>query len=84
MTNNNVINDTPPIVCVGASAGGLEAIERFFQNCPKNLGVAYVVIQHLSSHYKSMMDDLINRYTTMPVHMIHTGDVPKKDHIYLI
>jgi two-component system CheB/CheR fusion protein len=74
----------PPIVCVGASAGGLEAIERFFQSCPNDLGASYVVIQHLSSHYKSMMDDLINRYSNMKVKIIKTGDIPLKNQIYLI
>ncbi len=73
-----------PIVCIGASAGGLEAIELFFQNCPSDLGAAYVVIQHLSSHYKSMMDDLVNRYSSMAVKMIESDEVPEANTIYLI
>ncbi|MEE4243793.1 MAG: CheR family methyltransferase, partial [Kangiellaceae bacterium] len=82
--NNKKQNSSPSLVCVGASAGGLEALERFFNNCPNNLGVSYVVIQHLSSNYKSMMDDLINRYTTMPVKMIKAGMALEPDTIYLI
>lgn len=69
---------------MGASAGGLEAIEQFFENCPVDTGAAFVVIQHLSSNYKSMMDDLINRYSSMPVRMIKSKEVPKANHIYLI
>lgn len=73
-----------PVVGIGASAGGLEALERFFKSCPSDLGIAYVVVQHLSTQYKSMMDDLINRYTKMPVHMIEDGMPLKADNIYLI
>lgn len=80
----NTINSNTPVVCIGASAGGLEAIERFFENCPNDLGVSYVVIQHLSSQYKSMMDDLINRYSSMPVEMIRSGVSPVRNTIYLI
>ena len=73
-----------PIICVGASAGGLEAIELFFKSCPGDLGAAYIVIQHLSTQYKSMMDDLINRYSSMQVVMIEQNERPKPNTIYLI
>ena len=36
------------VVCIGASAGGLDALERFFRNCPADTGAAFVVVQHLS------------------------------------
>ncbi len=77
-------NKPVTIVGIGASAGGLEALERFFKNCPPDLDLAYVVVQHLSTQYKSMMDDLINRYTQMPVHMIRDGMEIKSNNIYLI
>ena len=58
------------IVCVGASAGGLEALEKFFNTCPADTGAAFVVVQHLSPDHKSMMSNLLARYTTMPVIMV--------------
>lgn len=72
------------VVGIGASAGGLESLERFFKHCPNNLGVSYVIVQHLSTQYKSMMDDLIHRYTSMPVHMIDDGLELQPNEIYLI
>ena len=72
------------VVGIGASAGGLESLEHFFKNCPDNLNASYIVIQHLSTQYKSMMEDLINRYTSMPVHMIFNDMAIEKNHIYLI
>ncbi|MBK1646320.1 chemotaxis protein CheR [Thiocapsa imhoffii] len=55
------------VVAIGASAGGLDALERFFQSLPTDLGAAYVVIQHLSPDHKSMMANLLSRHTEMPV-----------------
>ncbi len=55
------------VVAVGASAGGLEALEQFFANTPPDTGFAFVVIQHLAPDFKSMMDELLRRYTHMPV-----------------
>jgi len=51
------------IVGVGASAGGLEALERFFQKIPAEPGVAFVVIQHLSPDFKSLMGEVLGRRT---------------------
>ena len=55
----------PPfyIVGVGASAGGLEALEKFFDNMRPDSGMAFVVIQHLSPDFKSLMDELLRRHT---------------------
>ena len=55
------------VVCIGASAGGLDALEKFFKSCPKDMGAAFVVIQHLSPDHKSMMNNLLARHTDMPV-----------------
>tara|TARA_Y100000296_G_C5178178_1_gene261452 strand:+ start:1149 stop:4055 length:2907 start_codon:yes stop_codon:yes gene_type:complete len=74
----------PWIAGIGASAGGLEAIERVFTHCPIDLGVTYVVIQHLSSNYKSMMDDLIHRYTDMPVKMVSNAMPIEPNTVFLI
>ena len=56
-----------PIVGVGASAGGLEAIETFFANMPTDVGMAFVVIQHLSPQHKSILGDILKKDTPMQV-----------------
>lgn len=56
-----------PIVGVGASAGGLEALEQFFSHVPDNIGIAFVVIQHLDPNHKGMMPELLQRTTAMTV-----------------
>lgn len=73
-----------PVVCIGASAGGLEALQEFFQNMPPNPGAAFVIIQHLSPDYKSLMDELLARYTHMKIHRVEDGMPVEKDHLYLI
>ncbi len=55
------------VVGIGASAGGLDALERLFHGLPSDTGAAFVVVQHLSPDHKSMMDNLLARYTAMPV-----------------
>jgi two-component system, chemotaxis family, CheB/CheR fusion protein len=72
------------IVGIGASAGGLEAIEAFFKHMPPNTGLSFVVIQHLSPHYKSLMAELLSKHTRMPVKRIEDGMVIEPDSIYLI
>ena len=57
---------TPYVVGIGASAGGLEALEAFFDNVPLPSGMAFVVIQHLSPDFKSLMDELLARHTSLP------------------
>ena len=63
------------VVCIGASAGGLDALEKFFKACPLDLGAAFVVVQHLSPDHKSMMSTLLGRHTDMPVTMVE-DDLP--------
>lgn len=55
------------MVGVGASAGGLEALERFFDALPRDLRAAFIVVQHLSPDHKSLMVDLLAKHTSMPV-----------------
>ena len=56
-----------PIVCIGASAGGLEALEQFLTNVPENSGMAYIVIQHLDPTQKGMLPELLQRVSKMKV-----------------
>lgn len=61
------MNGTTRIVGLGASAGGLEALEQFFTNVPAGSGLAYVVVQHLDPTHKAMLVELLQRATVMPV-----------------
>ncbi|MEM7330478.1 MAG: chemotaxis protein CheB [Chloroflexota bacterium] len=73
-----------PAVAIGASAGGLVALEAFFKNTPADSGLAFVIVQHLSSEFKSLMDTLLARHTDMPIHIIEEGMRIKPNHIFLI
>ena len=74
----------PYLVAIGASAGGLDALERFFDELDAESGAVFVVIQHLSPDHKSMMDNLLARHTTMPVVMAENGLEMQANHVYLI
>ncbi|MDW7670018.1 MAG: chemotaxis protein CheB, partial [Bacillota bacterium] len=71
-------------VGIGASAGGLEALKEFFTNMPNKTGMAFIIVQHLSPDYKSLMDELLARYTKIPVQVVKDGMVVQSDNIYLI
>lgn len=73
-----------PIVGIGASAGGLKAIEELFEHLPANTGMAYVIVQHLSRKYKSLMQEILAKDTKMPVIMAEDGLSIGPDQIYLI
>ncbi len=72
------------IVGIGASAGGLEALERLFEHMPLNTGMAFVVVQHLSPDFRSLMDELLARKTRIPVHRVEEGMEVRPNAIYLI
>jgi two-component system CheB/CheR fusion protein len=72
------------VVCIGASAGGLDALERFFSACPLDTGAAFVVVQHLSPDHKSMMNTLLSRHTQMPVIMVEEDMPIQANNVYLI
>jgi len=72
------------IVGIGTSAGGLEALERFFDKMPANSGMAFVVIQHLSPDFKSQMDELLSHHTRMAIQVIKDGSRLRADRVYLI
>jgi len=73
-----------PIVGIGASAGGLEALEEFFKNMPVDCGIAFVVVQHLDPTRKAMMAELLQKSTTMPVIEIKDRMQVESNHIYVI
>ena len=72
------------VVGIGASAGGLHALEKFFENLSNSSGAAFVVIQHLSPDFKSLMKELLERCTRMTVYQIVEGMELQPNSIYLI
>lgn len=76
--------DQFPIVGIGASAGGLEAIEQFLVNIPPDSGMAFVVIQHLDPTQKGMLPELLQRSSAMKVVQVKDRMVVKKNCIYVI
>src|SRR3954465_14570693 len=72
------------IVGIGASAGGLEPLERFFAAVPADSGMAFVVLQHLSPDFESRMDELLARQTKIPIHRVTDGVVVEPNALYLI
>lgn len=86
-TDQSESSDTPKsfyIVGIGASAGGLEALEVFFANMPEDSGMAFVVVQHLSPEFKSVMDELLARHTRIPIHRVTDAMDVEPNAIYLI
>ena len=75
-----------PIVGIGASAGGLAAFEAFFAGLPTetNPGMAFVLVQHLAPDHKSILSDLIRRYTRMDVFEVEDGMVVRPNCAYII
>ncbi len=73
-----------PIVGIGASAGGLEALELFLKNVPNNSGLAYVIVQHLDPTQKGMLPELLQRICTMPVFQVADRMKVKPDTVYVI
>ena len=83
--NGSTASPTVPyVVGVGASAGGLEALERLFDGMPADTGLAFVVIQHLSPDFKSLMDELLARHTRIAIHRVEDGMAVEPNAIYLI
>src|SRR5689334_5980874 len=85
MTSQPDLQNAPThVVAIGASAGGLNALEALFSRLNVQTGMAFVVIQHLSPHFKSLMDDLLSRHTTMPIHLATQGATIEENTVYLI
>jgi two-component system CheB/CheR fusion protein len=73
-----------PVVGIGASAGGLDAIEKFFSNMPSDSGMAYVIIMHFDPTSKSVMVEILRRYTKMEVHQAEDGMKINPNSVYII
>ena len=72
------------LVVVGASAGGLKALEGFVKSLPTEIDSAVVIIQHLSPDYKSLMAELLENHTKIPIKVVESEMKLEKNHIFLI
>ena len=73
-----------PVVGVGASAGGLDAFKRLVKGIPVDSGMAYILVQHLDPAHESILADLLQRVTRIPVEEIINNIKVEPDHIYII
>jgi two-component system CheB/CheR fusion protein len=73
-----------PVVALGASAGGLRALQEFFTHLPADTGMAFVVIVHLSSEHESNLPQLLATYTEMPVHSTEEVQRLAPDQVFVI
>lgn len=78
------VNAAFPIVGVGASAGGLTALEQFLSHVPPQSGMAIVVVQHRDPHSEGMLVELLQRHTPMPVLQALDQMAVEPDHVYVI
>lgn len=72
------------VIGVAASAGGLEALEHFFEQMPPDRGLAFVVVQHLSPDFRSLMDELLARHTKLAIYRVEEGMRVEQNSLYLI
>jgi len=72
-----------PVVCVGGSAGGLDAYIRLLQNLPNDMGVAIVIVNHVRT-LATMLHEILPRYTKMPVELITEKLDIKPNHVFII
>lgn len=82
-TDSEVLNESY-VVAIGASAGGLDPINKFFESITENTGAAFILIQHLSPDYKSLMKELLAKHTAMNVYVAEQDMLIESNNIYLI
>src|SRR5260370_19170189 len=73
-----------PIVGVGGSAGGLEAVERLLRHLPENTGMAFVIVQPLDPNHESRLTEILSRATSMPVAEAQNGERVEQTRVYII
>jgi two-component system CheB/CheR fusion protein len=73
-----------PIIGIGASAGGLQALEAFFDNMPSENGMAFVLVQHLDPNHESILADLLQRHTAMRVFQVSDGMPVQPNNVYVV
>ena len=92
-TDDALFRDVPPadgrrtpanVVGLGASAGGLEALDKFFQKVPRDTGLAFVIVQHLDPSHDSLLAEILQRNTPLQVHKVQDQMPVEADCIYVI
>ena len=80
------VQKEPPFIItgIGASAGGLDALEAFFRNTPSDIGAGFVVITHMDPEHKSLLPEILQRFTAMPVVQIEGGMKVRPNSVYVI
>jgi two-component system, chemotaxis family, CheB/CheR fusion protein len=73
-----------PVVGIGSSAGGLEALETFFPKMPAKTGMAFILVPHLDPTHTSILPELVQRHTSMKVLQAEDGMTVEPDHVYII
>ncbi len=73
-----------PVVGIGASAGGLEALTTLVKALSNDLGMAYIIVPHLDPHRESAFSQILERHTQMPVRQIEQGMAIEPNHVYVI
>ena len=73
-----------PIVAIGASAGGLEAMSELLKNLSVTTGMAYIYVQHLSPDHKSYLTSILSKVTKMKVQEIDNMELIKPNNVYVI
>jgi two-component system CheB/CheR fusion protein len=72
-----------PLVCLGASAGGLKALEAFFSSLPEQSGMAFVIISHTDPDHTSLLPDILKRKSRIPIKEILENSVPEQNTVFL-
>ena len=82
-TNGSTSIQQLHVAGIGASAGGIEALQSFFEHLTPNPGISYVVVQHLSPHFRSLMVEILSKHTEIPVKAVETDTPIQPNCIYV-
>ena len=77
-------NDNLSVVCFGASAGGFEAYCTILSLLPADTGLAFIIVHHQPADGKSLLVEILPRFTKMPVVLLADGEIVKADHVYVV
>jgi chemotaxis response regulator CheB len=80
---SKIVKKDFPIVCVGGSAGGLDAYTRLLKNMPADMGVAIVIVNHLRT-VSTLLHEILPRFTDMPVELITEKLNIEPNHVFII
>ena len=84
MAKRKTTGSTRLIACIGASADGIRAMEAFFSNVDAGTDISFVVIQHLSPEHKTILSEILQRKSSLPVQDIKDNDSPKPGQVYVL